>query len=396
MRSTIKRLKRIAAAVALGVGAQAFTGDAQAADSVVPSAWNVAPMQAGACLEAFDTALPVWAGRVGVSVVTNQFPDMTGLPVRSNAWFGANAKVLRLDTEGSVISNTVAYPASEGAVSFASKPVFVDMRIRFDVMTDTPTPEALAGSKLAVFVASDAKLVAVHANGWTTNSVALDTNLWHQLTIKMLNGVFDVVLNEQIVFSGLAVRNAGTANILGSTCFCGTGLIDNLYISHGDPSYAVAGPTGTIPNLPAPGGNPPSDVEQTRINAWLDGHAGINAGTSLSMTQDQLSQSFLLNELGGDSETADPVSYTFGIAAFDLVSPTAVVVTARLTTDNGNKNGPINGRLQLQGKVNIGDGWTTLSGAITPSFADFTNGQATYTFTIPADGYQFFKPLIVP
>lgn len=394
MRSTIKRLKRTAAAVALGVGAQAFTGDAQAADSVVPSAWNVAPMQAGACLEAFDAALPPWAGRAGVSMVTNQYPAMTGLPVRSNVWFGANAKVLRLDTEGAVVSNTVAYPASEGAVSFASKPIFVDMRIRFDVMTDTPTPEALAGSKLAVFVASDAKLVAVHANGWTTNAVALDTNLWHQLTIKMLNGVFDVVLNEQIVFSGLLIRNVGTANILGSTCFCGTGLIDNLYISHGDPSYAVTGPTGTIPNLPATGSNPPSDVEQTRINAWLDGQ---NSVTSLNnLTQDELSFAYLLNELDESSgEALDPV-YTFGIAALDLVTPTTLVVTASLTTGSGAKNGAINGKIQLQGKVNMGDGWTTLSGAITPAFADFTNGQATYTFTIPADGYQFFKPLIVP
>lgn len=395
MRSTIKRLKRTAAAVALGVGAQAFTGDAQAADSVVPSAWNVAPMQAGACLEAFDAALPpTWAGRAGVSVVTNQYPTMTGLPVRANEWFGANAKVLRLDTEGAVVSNTVAYPASEGAVSFASKPIYVDMRIRFDVMTDTPTPEALAGSKLAVFVASDAKLVAVHENGWITNSVATDTNLWHQLTIKMLNGVYDVLLNEQVVFSGLLIRNVGAANTLGATCFCGTGLIDNLYISHGDPAYAVTGPTGTIPSLPAPGSNPPSDVEQTQINAWLD---GLNSVTSLSnLTQDELSLAYLLNELDESSgEALDPV-YTFGISALDLVTPTTLVVTASLTTGSGAKSGTINGKIQLQGKVNMGDGWTTLSGAITPSFADFTNGQATYTFTIPADGYQFFKPLIVP
>lgn len=395
MRSTIKRLKRTAAAVALGVGAQAFTGDAQAADSVVPSAWNVAPMQAGACLEAFDAALPpTWAGRAGVSVVTNQYPTMTGLPVRANEWFGANAKVLRLDTEGAVVSNTVAYPASEGAVSFASKPIYVDMRIRFDVMTDTPTPEALAGSKLAVFVASDAKLVAVHENGWITNSVATDTNLWHQLTIKMLNGVYDVLLNEQVVFSRLLIRNVGAANTLGATCFCGTGLIDNLYISHGDPAYAVTGPTGTIPSLPAPGSNPPSDVEQTQINAWLD---GLNSVTSLSnLTQDELSLAYLLNELDESSgEALDPV-YTFGISALDLVTPTTLVVTASLTTGSGAKSGTINGKIQLQGKVNMGDGWTTLSGAITPSFADFTNGQATYTFTIPADGYQFFKPLIVP
>jgi hypothetical protein len=114
------------------------------------------------------------------------------------------------------------------------------------------------------------------------------------------------------------------------------------------------------------------------------------------MTQDELSAAYLIGELGGDATTATPVGYTFGISAIDMTSPTELVVTAELTTDNGDKEGPINGRIQLQGKVDIGDGWTTLSGAITPSFADFTAGHATYTFTIPAGGYQYFRPQIVP
>jgi len=393
MMSTLTQLKKTAAAVALGVSVQAFTGGAQAADSVVPSAWNVAPMRAGAYLESFDATLPAWADTVGVSSVSDQYPAMTGLPVRSNAWFDANAKVLRLDTEGAVVSNTVAYPASEGAVSFAAKPVYVDMRVRFDAMTDVPDPVVVQGSKLAVFVAADKKLVAVHASGWSTNAVALDTNLWHQLTIKMLNGTYDVLLDDQTIFSGLTVRNVGAANILESASFCGTGLIDDLYISHGDPMYAVTGPTGTIPELPEDGSNIPSDTQQTRINAWLDG----TAVTDLSnLTQDELSHAYLLNELEDDGGVAlDPV-YTFGISAIDVITPTLLKVTAALSTGSGAKNGAINGRIQLQGKVGINDAWTTLSGAVTPAFADFVNGQATYTFTIPAGGYQFFKPLIVP
>lgn len=397
MMSTMLRLKRTAAAGALCVCAQAFTGDARAADSVVPSSWNVAPLTAGAYREPFDATLPGWAGAVGLSVVTNGFPSMSGssLPTRSNAWFGANAKVLQLDTEGAVVTNTVAYPDLEGAVSYGTKPVYVDMRVRFDAMSDGPYPETVAGTKMAVFVSADAKLVAVHANGWTTNAMTLDTNLWYQLTIKMLNGKFDVLMNDASVFADLDLMNT-SGNTLAATSFSGTGLIDELYVSHGNPAYAVVGPTGLIPDLPATGGNPPTDEQQTRINAWLDAFAGIDENTVLSMTQDQLSAAYLIDELGGNSATATPVGYTFGVSAINLISPTVLVVTAGLTTDNGDKEGPINGRIQLQGKVSIGDVWTTLSGAITPSFADFTAGQATYTFTIPAGGYQFFRAQIVP
>lgn len=397
MWSTRQRLKQAATAGAICVCTQALVGEVQAADSVVPSSWNVAPLTAGAYRESFDTALPGWAGAAGVSVITNGFPAMSGsdLPVRSNAWFGANSKVLLLDTEGAVVTNTVLYPGEEGAVSYGTKPLYVDLRVRFDAMSDGPYPETLAGSKMAIFVSAGAQLVAVHANGWATNAMALDTNKWYQLTIKMLNGKFDVLMNDAPVFTDLALMNT-SGNTLAATSFCGTGLIDELYVSHGDPAYAVVGPTGPVPELPAAGSNPPTDEEQTRINAWLDGFAGIDENTDLSMSQDQLSACYLLDELGGDDTTATPVGYTFGISAINLVSPTELVVTVALSTDNGAKDGPINGRIQLQGKVGINDGWTTLSGAVTPSFADFTGGQATYTFTIPAGGYQFFQPQIVP
>ena len=396
MMSTIKRLNRTAATVALGFCAQAYIGDVQAADSVVPSSWNVAPMRSGAYLQDFDTVLPTWAGTSGSSVVTNLFPGISGLPARSNAWFGANVKVLRLDTEGTVISNTVAYPGAEGSVTFASNPVYVDMRVRFDVMTDEPDPAALAGSKMAVFVNSDLKLVAVGKDGSTTNSVALDTNLWYQLTIKLQNGKFDVLTNDQPVteLTGLNVKDVGTANRLEAASFSGTGLLDELYISHGNPAYAVTGPTSATPTLPTGSSNPPNTTQQTRINAWLNGYGSV---TSLNnLTQDELSKAFLLNELNQSGGEAIKPAFTFGISKLEMVTPTTLVVTASLTTSSGAKSGTINGKIQLQGKVAIGDGWTTLDGAITPSVVDFAGGHATYTFTIPAGGYQYFRPQIVP
>jgi hypothetical protein len=248
---------------------------------------------------------------------------------------------------------------------------------------------------MALFVSPDVKLVAVHAKGWTTNAAVLDTNQWNQVTVKMLNGKFDVLVDDVALpsLSGLDLIS-GSGNVLAAASFSGTGLVDELYVSHGDPAYAVTGPTGAIPALPPDGDNPPTDEQQTRINVWLDGQDAV---TSLgSMTQDQLSQAYLIGELAVDEGTASAVSYAFGISKIDLVSPTQLVVELQLTSDNGPKSGAINGRVQLQGKSTLAGAWQDLSGAVTPSYADFTGGKASYTFTIPAGGYQFFRPMIVP
>ena len=368
------------------------------ADSPVPAAWNVAPMRDGAYLEAFDGAsLPVWAGLVGMNTLIAEFPAMagSGLPARANAWFDENVKVMKLETAGEVVTNTLAY-AGGGNVTFASQPVYVDMRIRFDAVSDVPDSALLENVKLALFVSPDKKLVVVHNGGVSTNATELDTNKWHQVTVKLLDSKFDVLMNDVAVFSDLTVKSVGTANVLASANFYGTGLIDELYVSHGDPAYAVAGPTSAIPELPVSGGNPPTPEQQTRINAWLAGKAGL---TSLgTLTRDQLSRAFLLGELPVSEGTAsEPGAVTFGIEGFDLVSPTRLLVTARLETGSVAKDGQINGRIQLQGKVNYGDAeWTTLGSAVTPSAAEFTAGKATYTFDIPEGGYKFFRPLIVP
>jgi hypothetical protein len=68
-----------------------------------------------------------------------------------------------------------------------------------------------------------------------------------------------------------------------------------------------------------------------------------------------------------------------------------------LTVASVAKDAPINGRIQLEGKVNKDDtSWTVLDGSISPSAADFSSGEATYFYTIPTGGFKFFKPTIVP
>ena len=392
---TIQWLKRLASAGFIFTCVQLVSGNAQGADSAVPTLWGVAPMTNGAYLESFDTTLPVWAGRTGGSVVTNVFsPAITGLPARSNAWFGANsAKVLWLNTEGSLLTNSVLH-SDDSAVSFASSSVYLDMRVKFDALTDDPDTKVMTDSKVALFVSSDCRLVAVHAGGWNTNSTGsfatIDTNRWYQLTVKMSAGKYNVLLNDQVVFSNLWLKNVGPTNTLQSVNFYGTGLIDELYISHGDPANAVKGPTNTVPTVTA-GSNPPTDEEQFKINVWLSNN-GVTSLTGL--TQDQLSRAFLLNELVDGKPSA--VGYSFGISAIDLVSPTKLALTVSLSTDNGVKNGPINGKIQLLGQKTSAEDWTTLDGAITPVYENFTNGKASYTFDIPSGGYRFFKPQIVP
>ena len=386
--------KRLAKTAGAGVAcALAFIMHAhvQAADSGIPLQWNVSPMQAGAYREAFETLVPGWAAAAGFNVLTNDYPAMTGLPVRSNAWFDAGSKVLQLETDGEVVSNTLAYVTSGDPVSFSGKPVYVDLRIKFDPLVNAPDPELLANSKLALFLTSDAKLVVVHAGGATTNANVLDTNKWYQVTVKLQDGKFDVSLNDTAVLKGLSVKDAGVANTLASVNFYGTGLIDELYVSHGDPAYAVPGPTtAAVPALPEPATL--ADEELTRVNAWLS-DGGVAALTGLS--QAQINTAYLLNSLSGTA--VDPVeSYTFGISKIKLVSPTQLNVTVSLTVETTPKAGKINGRIQLQGKKTAEDTWTLLDGAVTPNFIDFTGGSATYSFTIPAGGYAFFQPLIVP
>lgn len=390
MMSTNTRLAKTAGAGVACALALVLHGDVQAADSKVPLAWNVSPMQAGAYREAFETAVPAWAAAVGFNVLSNDYPAMTGLPVRSNAWFDAGSKVLQLETDGEVVSNTLAYATSGDPVSFSGKPVYVDLRMKFDPLVNAPDPELLANSKMALFLTSDAKLVVVHADGSTTNATVLDTNKWYQVTVKLQDNKFDVLLNDAAIITGLSVKQAGVANTLASANFYGTGLIDDLYVSHGDPAYAVPGPTAAVPALPDAGSL--ADEELTRVNAWLS-EGSVAALTGLS--QAQINTAYLLDSL---SESAvDPVeSYTFGISKIEMASPTQLNVTVSLTVDSVAKDGAVNGRIQLQGKVALGDAWTVLGSAITPSFAEFTNGSATYSFDIPAGGYAFFQPLIVP
>ncbi|MDX9868007.1 MAG: hypothetical protein RBT78_08785 [Kiritimatiellia bacterium] len=390
MRCTRKRLTGTVVSGLIGVLAVSLAQPVRAANNVVPKAWGTAPMTDGAYLEAFET-LPSWADVGYNEVVEYSFSGIT-FPERSNVWFSAHAKVLSLDTDSMVVTNALAH-TDASAISFTADPVFVDMRVKFETLSDPPGEETVSNAKLALFVEPEGKLVVTHNAGAYTNATAFDTNEWYQVTIKMHStDQFDVLLNDEALVSGLTVKSgAGTANTLEAVNFRGTGLIDDLYVSRGDPMYAITGPTTALAvTLPDAGANPPTGHEQTLINLWLQGKASLESLGS--MTQDELSQAYLLDALGGTESTAAAVSFDFGIAQVDLNSPTSLTVTMSLKVDAAGKSGPINGRVQVYGRTTLAGSPVAIGDPVRPTFS---NGAATHTVTI-SEGYRFFDVKIIP
>ena len=396
MKSTGKRLMGAVRAVFVCMLALTFKQAAQAADSKVPLVWTTPPMTNVAYRESFESK-PAWVTG-NYNGITNIYQFGTYVfPPRTNEWFSTHTKALYLDTDGLVVTNTLLH-TDDSAVTFTAgaDPVYVDMRIRFETLTEAPGAAMLANSKLALFVEPVGnKLVVSHNGGTSTNSAWFDTNLWYQVTIKLYDGTkFDVLTNDVAVFTGLTVKTVGTANTLSAVNFYGTGLVDDLYVSHCNPATGTAISSKPLEvALPGNGANVPTSEQQLRINSWLAENDIASFGSGMS--QDALSAAYLLNNLDGTTVNNEP--YTLGIKKLEMISTTLLAVTVELKVDGVAKSGKINGKIQLQGKVNFADAsWTVLPGAITPAVADFTGGEATYTFAIPAGGYKFFKPAIVP
>lgn len=351
----------------------------------VPLTWNVSTISNGAYLEGFEGAtLPDWATG---TLVTNTPPGP--FPARSNTWFSSHVSVLQLD--GSV-AVTNSFTNAVGFVSFATNAVFVDLRIQFTPMSDVPASDALALSKLALFVNATSNLVAAVSGGtWTTNAATMDLTLWYQVTVKMHAGTFDVLTNDAIAFSGLTLNNSVDPNLLKSLSISGAASLDDLYVSMGNPAYP--GTLGSVPrtviNFPGTGG---ASVTNWLANYFNDGRLAGNANFT-GISSAQIDAAYLLNQqLGGSPTSPSAVPYTFGISSINMSSPTQVSVVCALAVNGAGLNGTITGKVQLQGKQNWTDGWTVVGSPVAPTF---TGGSATCTFTVPS-GYQFFHPQIVP
>jgi hypothetical protein len=393
---TQKRLSMTAAVIVLGT-VVGLTQHALAAPSVVPNEWNVhSNFKLGAYLQPFESETkPDWVGTLGSLVAQDSHVNPLS-PARSNIWFASNANtnVLELATDDAAITNALV-PDVGSVVSFAADPVYVDMRIKFVVQAEAP-PTIVA--KLAIYASKTNELTVVRHNGSTVCAVQTDlTTTWHQLTVKMkATGKFDVLLDDASVATDLTLIGAPVDDKLNSVVFSGTGFIDELYVSHGNPAY-----TNIMGAIPAKISEDGLDTEAS-VNNWLAGliySGALTTGTTFpSFTKTQLDNAYLLNALSvNDGVASPPGEATLGIQSFELVDATHMDVTVYLKVGETLKDGKINGRIQLQGKVNKADeNYTLIGSAISPALMDFDDGTATYTFTLPSNPvYRFFKPTII-
>jgi len=379
-----KRLGQTAARLLVGM-AVGLAGGALAADSIVPVNWNVTPATNGAYRETFESA-PTW-DRAVVTASTNSRATVARRGL-GNTWFPVDTdKALTLPGDASY-TNTLKYTGGSANVSFADTPVFVDMRIQFTAYEGAPV---VGDAKLAVFVSAADKIHVVHNSGTTTNTWP-DGNLlsaWHQLTVRLeKSGRCAVYLDDVSVTNNLTPIVGGVATELTSLVFTGSGYADDLYVSHGNPNYAGGATPGSIPagaNVTA--GTVSSVTTNWLANYYNDGSLATNA----NLSGFPLDSAYLLNLA---PTNGNPVtSVTFGVSAINLVSPTNVIVTCRLNVSPVTPSA-ITGKIMLKYKSEIGASWESAQGVTQASAASFSNGEANFSFAIPA-GNHFFKAQIV-
>lgn len=379
---------------------------ALAIDSLVPADWNITPLRAGAWTETFASAasLDVWTnGTSSAASLKSAYTD-AAVPARTNDWFDSATTALTLDTDGLNVTNNL----SEGSGyvnATADNPAYIDMLVRFDALEDTPEAELFADAKLALYVAEaggdTTKLVCWANNAYYTNSVATDTGVWSRVTVKLAGGKFNVLLNDAVqtfvasdgsttVTEFDVTSGAGTATQLERTIFRGTGDLADLYVSHCDPTYAVAGATTAAnKNLASATQTELGVTNVTKVQSWMASHtSAVTAETA----DEKILAAYIVDD---DGAIDSPVSLE--ITAMDIVSPALVKVTVALSVDGTPKTGSVNGVLRLMGATEEGGEFEQLNEtAITD--ATFADGSAAnLTFEIPeavSGVYHIFKPVL--
>lgn len=214
---------------------------------------------------------------LGISPYTLARP-MTG--VTSN-------RVLRLDTEGGVWTNTVGVP-------FSAAPVFVDMLVKFVPSEDLPQLDSSV--KLAVAVTNGLLVVTKNGSQWNQTSQAIDTNTWYRFSAELKqvttsNWVVDpflegggswdisttkraiVKINQSVVSVGgendFTIFDVLGTSTLTSIGFSGTGFVDEIVVRDTDPF---------APTTVKFAGEGIEIVDEPKYNAWLSTN-GLNSAT---------------------------------------------------------------------------------------------------------------------
>lgn len=369
------------------------------ADGTVPVEWNVTPLKSGAYIETFAT-VPEWATAVGSSTqaVKSAVSPLDNAPSRTNDWFAGATKALALDTEGGSITNELTETGSElpnaAVPATVANPAYIDMLVRFDALEDAPESSELTGAKLAIYameVSDEVKLICWANDSTYTSADTINTGAWNRVTIKLFGDNFTVLLNDEVrTFldgSGQSVSEFSLANggALSGTIFRGTGDLANLYVSHCDPKYGVAGATEEANKLldSATVSDLNNVTNVTKIQKWM-------ADNKTNVPSDASDANILTGYmLGADAPVS---SADLSITSIDVLPPSQVKVTVGLAINGTAKDGQINGVLSLKGANTEGGAYSNLTDTVFTG-ANFTGGSAEFIFTVPS-GYHIFKPVL--
>lgn len=364
----MKNKKRLNYASLIGV-ASVLACVAQAVDTVVPDQWNLVPWTDGAKFESFNTVKPAWA--VTESLVTGT--------ARSNSrfWYGEVAVGTALNFATLGITNTFS-----GAKIQIGTPVFIDMRCKLNPFDTTP-PAMEPNTILCFYANQNSNLVVASATECKTNlSVTVNPSTYYPIMVRFAVDKFDVFFNNDTT---PALFLNATTNEISKMVISGAGEMDDLYVSYGDPTRSSTN------SLAALNSWTPVTEEEYVVANWL-----ANKVSSGSYTKAN-AEKFYLTDTTPAGNTFDG---ELGIGSFSYDPSTlkvSVVVTLK-TDASTKKTGKINGVLKLKGAATYADAksgtWSGVLDAVKIGADDFTDGVATYTFTLQNADNKFFLPVI--
>lgn len=229
-------------------------------------------------------------------------------------------KVLKLDTEGGVWTNTVV----DG--SFASAPVYADMLVKFVPSEELPSVDSAV--KLAIAVTNGYLAVTkddgLGGNEWVGTSTAIDTSLWYRVTVML---TFDdplvkatVKINETaVIVEGntlFDITDNDGFQTLNSIGFQGTGFIDEVVVRDDDPIS-----TAVLLTL--------SFTAGTDIASVLVGGNPKNSGDTVASGSELVITAAQWKEI---ADVTGPSTVTWGDSAAGDTCVTVTVANATATT----------------------------------------------------------------
>lgn len=358
--------KRLTYASLIGV-ASVLACVVQAVDTVVPDQWNVTPWTDGSKLEQFSS-LPPWASNEAL-VTSSARPDF-------RFWAATSPeKAMSFATLG--ITNTFS-----GAKIQIGTPVFIDMRCKLNPFDTTP-PAMEPNTILCFYANQNSNLVVASATECKTNLVTVNPSTYYPIMVRFAVDKFDVFFDTT---NAPTLTLNATTNEISKMVISGAGEMDDLYVSYGNPFRTSA-------NSGADLSPTPTTEEEFVVANWL-----ANKAPSGSYTQGNAEKFYLTDTIPTSPTTTFDGELGIGSFSYDPSTLKVSVVVTLKTDASTKKTGKINGVLKLKGAATYADAkngtWSGVLDAVKIGADDFTDGVATYTFTLQNADNKFFLPVI--